>query len=121
LTNFAGIFALCALALMGGQHHAAIGSEWLIVSGGAGAVYVYGYARARSAGGSPTTLSQLRVMSGTTLYVALMAGSVVLLSGATAGLYIAALGMLILGIYSVSGAWLLLVGAHEDERGPTGQ
>jgi hypothetical protein len=56
-------------------------------------------------------------MSGTTFYLAQIAGSVVLLFGATAGLYIAAVAMVILGVYSVSGAWLLLVGAHEDERG----
>lgn len=47
MTNFAGIFVLCALALMGGQNHVAVGTEWLLVSSGAGAVYVYGYLRAR--------------------------------------------------------------------------
>ena len=116
LTNFAGIFVLCAVALMGGQNHVAIGTEWLVASSGACAVYVYGYLRARSAGGSPTTLSLLRTISGTTFYVALIAGSVVLLVGATAGLYIAALAMVTIGVYSVSGAWLLLVGAYANER-----
>jgi hypothetical protein len=116
LTNFAGIFVLCAVALMGGQNHVAIGTEWLIASSGACAVYVYGYLRARSAGGSPTTLSRLRTISGTTFYVALIAGSVVLLAGASAGLYIAGLAMVTIGVYSVSGAWLLLVGAYGDER-----
>jgi hypothetical protein len=46
LTNFAGIFVLCALALMGGQNHVAIGTEWLLVSTGAGALYVNNYAGA---------------------------------------------------------------------------
>jgi hypothetical protein len=54
-------------------------------------------------------------LSGTATYVAQMAGSVVLLLGATAGLYIAAVAMVLLGAYSVSGAWLLVVGAHIDE------
>ncbi len=58
----------------------------------------------------------LRTVSGTTFYVALIAGSVVLLVGATAGLYIAGLAMVTIGVYSVSGAWLLLVGAYGDER-----
>ena len=105
---------------MGDQGHAAIESEWLIVSSGAGAVYLYGYLRARSAGGSPTTLSLLRAISGTFFYVALSAGSALFLFGATAGLYIAAFAMLTLGVDSVSGAWLLLLGAHADERGRTG-
>jgi hypothetical protein len=114
LSNFAGIFVLCALALMGGQNHVAVGIEWLLVSSAACAVYVYGYLRARSQGGSPTTLSLLRTISGTTCFVALIVGSVVLLVGATAGLYIAAVAMVILGVYSVSGAWLLVVAAYED-------
>jgi modulator of FtsH protease len=117
MTNFAGIFVLCALALMGGQNHVAVGTEWLLVSTGAGAVYVYGYLRARTAGGSRTTLSVLRTVSGTGLYLAEIAGSIVFLLGAMAGLYIAAVAMVLLGAYSVSGAWLLLVGVHQDEPG----
>jgi hypothetical protein len=113
LANFAGLFVLCAVALMGGQGNVAIGIEWLVVSSGACAVYVYGYLRARTVGGSRTTLSLLRTGTGTTLYLALIAGSIVLLFDASAGLYIAAIAMVILSVYSVSGAWLLLVGAHE--------
>jgi hypothetical protein len=118
LANFAGVFVLCAVALMGGQHHLAIGTEWLVVSLGAGAVYVYGYLRARTEGGSQPTLSLLRTASGTTMYLGLIVGSVLLLAGVTAGLYIAGLAMVLLGVYSVSGAWLLLVGAYEAERDP---
>jgi len=117
LTNFAGMFVLCSLALMGGQNYAAIATEWLVISSGTGAVYVNGYLRARSGGGSQTTLSLSRSIGGTAIYVAQIAGSVALLFGATAGLYIAAVAMVILGAYSVSGAWFLLVPAHEDARG----
>ena len=117
MTNFAGIFVVCALALMGGQHHVAVATEWLLVSTGAGAVYVYGYLRARTAGGSRTTLSVLRTVSGSGLYVAEIAGSIVFLLGAIAGLYIAAVAMVLLAAYSVSGAWLLLVGVHQGEPG----
>ncbi len=117
LTNFVGIFAVCALALMGGQNHVAIGTEWLLASIGAGAVYVYGYLRARTAGGSQTTLSLLRTVSGTGLYLAQILGSILLLLDAMAGLYIAGISMVILTAYSVSGAWLLLVGVHHDDQG----
>ena len=116
LMNFAGIFVLCSLALMGGQNHVAIGAEWLIVASSACGVFVHGFLRARS-GGSETNPSLLRTMVGATFYLAQIAGSVVVLFGATAGLYIAAVAMVILGAYSVSGAWLLLVSAHQDERG----
>ena len=117
LTNFAGAFVVCALALMGGQNHVAVGVEWLLVAIGAGAVYVYGYVRARGAGGSQTTLSLLRTVSGTAFYLAQITGSIVLALGATAGLYIAAVAMVILAAYSISGAWLLLIGVHHAEHG----
>ena len=113
LTNFVGVFVVCALALMGGQGHAAVGIGWLLASTGAGAAYVYGYLRARTAGGSRTTLSMVRTMTGTGLYLAQIVGSVLLLLDATTGLYIAAAAMVILTAYSVSGAWLLLVGVHQ--------
>jgi len=116
LTNFIGIFALCSLALMGGQNHEAVGVEWLVASTVAGAVYVYGYLRARTAGGSQSTLSLLRTVSGTGLYLAQIVGAILLLLGESAGLYIAAVAMVILTGYSVSGAWLLLLGVHHDER-----
>jgi hypothetical protein len=80
-------------------------------------VYVYGYLRARTAGGSQTTLSMLRTVSGTGLYLAQIVGSVLLLLDVTAGLYLAAISMVILAAYSVSGAWLLLVGAHLRQTG----
>jgi hypothetical protein len=70
LTNFAGIFVLCVLALMGDQNHVAVGTEWLLVSSAACAVYVY----------------------------------------------IAGVAMVTIGVYSVSGAWLLLVGAYGDQH-----
>jgi hypothetical protein len=117
LTNFVGIFTVCALALMGGQNHVAVGTEWLLASAGAGAVYVYGYLRARTAGGNQTTLSLLRTVSGTGLYLAQIVGAILLLLDVKAGLYIAASAMVILAAYSVSGAWLLLVGVHQDEHG----
>ncbi len=116
LTNFTGIFVVCALALMAGQNDVALGTEWLLVSTCAGAVYVYGYLRARTAG-SATTLSVLRFVSGAGLYVAQIVGSVVFLLGAVAGLYVAAIAMVILAAYSVSGAWVLLVGVYQDENG----
>ena len=75
---------VCALALMGGQNHVAVGAEWLVVSIGAGTVYVYGYPRARAAGASRTTLSAVRIVSGTVLYIAQIVGSILLVRGVAA-------------------------------------
>jgi modulator of FtsH protease len=114
LTNFTGIFTVCALALMGGQNHAAIGAEWLVVSIGAAVVFVYPWPRARRE--SPSTLMLVRFITAISLYVAQVVGSAILVLGATAGLCIAAASMTFLAIYSISGAWLLLVSAHDDGR-----
>jgi hypothetical protein len=115
LTNFAGIFVVCGLAVMGGQNHVAIGIEWLLVACGAGVVYVNGYLQARTGGGSQRTMSLVRTASGTALYAAQLVGSIVFAFGSIAGLYIAAVAIVVLAAYSVSGAWLLLVGVHQAQ------
>ena len=111
IANFAGIFMVCALALMGGQGHAAVGVEWLVVSVAMGAIYVSGYERARAAGGTGNTVSFLRTLTGTTLYLAQAVGAILLVAGVSAGLYVAATAMVLLGAYSITGAWLLVIGA----------
>jgi len=116
LTNFAGIFVLCALVLMGGQTYVAVGWEWLVTAVLAGAAYLFGYFGARTQGGSITTLSLLRSVVGTGLYLAQIAGSILLLFRVSAGLYVAAVAMVVLAAFSISGAWLLLVGVYRDER-----
>jgi modulator of FtsH protease len=112
LTSFASIFVICALALMGDQNHVTIGIEWLLVSIGAALVFVYPWPTARRA--SPSTLTFVRFMTGNALYLGELVGSVMLISGAIAGLYVAAVSMTLLAVYAGSGAWLLLVGAHND-------
>ncbi|MGA7911246.1 MAG: hypothetical protein WCC30_06830 [Candidatus Dormiibacterota bacterium] len=52
LAGFTAIFVICALGVMGGQDHRAIGLEWLTVSAVATVVYVYGYIQAIRFGGS---------------------------------------------------------------------
>ncbi|HTD50367.1 MAG TPA: hypothetical protein VK771_07205 [Acidimicrobiia bacterium] len=112
LTGFAGIFVICALVLMGGQSHVAVGVEWLAVSSAAGFVYLRPLPRLRRA--NPTTLTTVRLITGGTLYAAQIVGAGLVLLDATAGLYVAASAMAVLTVYSVTGAWLLLVGAHDD-------
>ena len=51
LTGFTSAFVICALALMGGQSHQAVGTEWLVVATVAAVSYVHNYVQAARRGG----------------------------------------------------------------------
>jgi modulator of FtsH protease len=111
LTNFSGIFVICSVALMGDQTHVTIGITWLLVSIVAGVVYV----RVRII--APTQIRSTRLtrfLMGSALYLGQIVGSILLLSGLTAGLYLAGVSMTLLAVYSITGAWLLVLGARDD-------
>jgi hypothetical protein len=111
LTNFAGIFVICALGLMGRQGHAAVGGEWLAVSVLAAVIYFYPLPAAWATH-SPLTLVRFTV--GGSLYLAEIVGALLLLLGVKGGVYVAAASMTFLAAYSVSGAWLLFISAGEN-------
>ena len=110
LTGLAAVFMRCALVLMGGQGHQAIGAELLIVAFAAAIVYVTGYIRAYSSGNSP---SLSRTISGTALYLAEMVGAIILITGSITGLYIVGIAMVLNTCYMITGAWLLVVGVFD--------
>lgn len=112
LTNFGGIFLISAVALMGNQTDVSIGVVWLLVSMAAGFVYVRPWPTTRREH-PPSKLTTLRFVTGSALYVGEIIGAVLLLSAVSAGLYIAASSMTLLVVYSVTGAWLLVLGARE--------
>ena len=114
LTGFTAAFMICALALMGGQGHQAVGTEWLVVATAATVIYVHNYVQAAKQGGSKATLRPDRLAGGVTCYVAEIVGAAVLILGYVAGLYVAAVGLIISLALLISGAWLLLVAVHED-------
>ncbi len=116
LTGFIAAFMICGLALMGDQGHVAVGVEWLIVSGVAAYIYVRGYVRAQRHGASTVGLNYLRLAGGTGCYVAQIAGSIALIAGYIAGLYLAAAAMVVFFAFMISGAWLLLLGVHQDQK-----
>ncbi len=115
LAGFTAIFMICALALMGGQDHRAVGIEWLVVAAIAAVIYVNGYVQALRSGGSSAGLGIVRLVSGTACYVAEIAGAIVLAAGQVAGLYIASVAMVAFIAFSISGAWLLIVGVYRDQ------
>ena len=116
LAGFTYSFILCGLALMGHPGHVTLGIEWLVLSGIAGFVYVRGYIRASSEGGSRTGLSVARVVFGTACYLAQIAGSGLLIAGYGIGIYLAGGGMMLFFASLISGAWLLLVGICNEKR-----
>ncbi len=116
LTGFIAAFIICGLALMGGQNHVAVGSEWLIVSTAAAYVYVQGFVRAQKYGGSTVGLNRLRLAGGTACYVAQIVGSGLLIAGYIAGLYASAIAMIAFFAFMISGAWLLLLGVHQEQK-----
>ena len=115
LTAMTGVFVICALALMGGQDHRAVGIEWLVVAAISIAVYLRGYVKAVKLGGSKAWLRGRRVVAAAVLYMAQLVGAVLLVAGYTAGLYIAAVAMVVALTLMVSGAWLLVVGMSMRE------
>jgi hypothetical protein len=115
LAGFSAVFIICALALMGNQNHQSIGIEWLAVSVPAMFIYIRGYFRAIKMGGSTARLSIGRTIVGTTCYAAQIIGAILLISGYIAGLYIASVAMVLSFISLISGAWLLIIGIHDDQ------
>ena len=114
LTGFTAAFIICAFTLMGGQSHQAVGSEWFVVATVAALSYVHNFVQAAKMGGRKAELRPYRLAGGTTCYVAEMVGAVVLIFGHIAGLYVAAVGLIALFAFMISGAWLLLVAVHDD-------
>ncbi len=78
LTGLALVFMRCALVLMGGQNHRAIGAELFVVCGISAAVFGTGYVRAlRMSDGLRLT----RVAGGSLIHLAEMIGAAVFFFG----------------------------------------
>ncbi len=118
LTGITAAFVICSLALMGGQDHRAVGIEWFVVAAIAAVVYVYGYVQAIRLGGSAVWRRMSRVVIGVVCYLVEVVGAALLIAGHIAGLYVAAVALIILLAFMVSGAWLLIVGVsdHQSRR-----
>jgi len=112
LSGFSAIFMACSLALLGGQYLPALGFEWLWVI--ATFIFVRGYGVAIMAGMSSIGLTGPRLAGGTMCYLAEVAGAIFLILGRGIGLYIAALGTIVLFAFLISGAWLLIIGIYEE-------
>lgn len=116
LSGFTAVFMACSLALIGNQSLGALGIEWFALWLIATGIFVRGYVIAIRAGVSSIGLTLPRLAGGTLCYIGEVIGAVLLLAGRSSGLYVAAVATIVLFGFLISGAWLLIVGIHEDGR-----
>ena len=116
LTGLALVFLRCALVLMGGQNHRAIGAELFVVCGISAAVFIRGYVHALRTGSG---LRRTRIVGGTLLHAVEMTGAALFFFGHLAGLYLAAVAMVGTTCYMITAAWLLVVGAFDPDTTPS--
>ena len=60
-------------------------------------------------------LNTPRLAGGTICYLVEVVGAIFLILGYNLGLYIAAVGIIVLFAFLISGAWLLMVGIYEEQ------
>jgi hypothetical protein len=114
LTGFTAIFMASGFALMGNQHPGVLGCEWLILWLIATVIFIRGYVIAIQSGMSSIGLNAPRLAGGTICYLAEVASAIFLILGYNAGLYIAAIAIIVLFAFLISGAWLLMIGIYEE-------
>lgn len=116
LSGFSAIFMACSLALLGDQNLVTLGFEWLLLWLIATIIFVRGYVVAIRSGMSSIGLTASRLAGATVCYLVEVAGAVLLILGHGTGLYIAAVGAIVLFAFLISGAWLLIIGNYEETR-----
>lgn len=115
LTGFTAVFMACSLALIGNQGLGTLGFEWLVLWFIAAAIFIRGYAVAIRSGMSSIGLTVPRLAGGTMCYLAEVVAAIFLILGHSAGLYIAAIAIIVLFGFLISGGWLLIIGIYEDQ------
>ena len=115
LTGFTAVFMACCFALIGNQHLGALGLEWLVLWLVATAIFIRGYVVAIRSRASSIGLTAPRLAGGTLCYLAEVIAALFLIRGNSAGLDIAAIAIVALFGFLISGAWLLMIGIYEAE------
>ncbi|TDX00910.1 hypothetical protein [Dinghuibacter silviterrae] len=114
LTGFTAIFMASCFALIGDQYLWALGVEWLMLWLIATVIFIRGYVIAIRSGMSSIGLNLPRLSGGTICYIAEVIGAIFLILGYSSGFFIAAIGIIVLFAFLISGAWLLMIGIYED-------
>jgi hypothetical protein len=115
VTAMAAVFMRCGLVLMGGQSGRAVAAEILVVCAAVSVAGLLSYWQvARRTVGVPQG-SVLRTVGSMSCYGVEMLGAVVLFLGSAAGLYFIGVAMVAIFFFTISGAWLLLMGISDEE------
>lgn len=114
LSGFCAIFMASGLALIGNQYLDMLGYEWLVLWLIATIIFIRGYVIAIRSGMSSIGLNVPRLAGGTICYLAEVTSAIFLIVGYSSGLYIAAIAIIVLFAFLISGAWLLMIGIYED-------
>ena len=114
LVGFTAVFMASSFALIGNQDPRLLGFEWFILWLVATVLFIRGYVTALRAGMSSIGLNPPRLLGGTICYLAEVIGAIFLILGYSSGLYIAAIAIIVLFAFLISGAWLLMIGIYED-------
>jgi hypothetical protein len=114
LSGFTAIFMASGFALIGNQSRGLLGYEWLALWLIASVIFIRGYVIAIKAGMSTIGLNTPRLAGGTICYLAEVISAVFLVLGYPCGLYIAAVAIIVLFAFLISGAWLLMIGIYQD-------
>jgi hypothetical protein len=110
LSGFTSVFVISSLALMGHQPYLALGIEWLVVSLFATAINTNGYVQAYRLHSSRYALGLFRILGGSVCHLGQIVGSLLLIFGVAAGIYVGAVALVVNFFFLVSGAWLLILG-----------
>jgi hypothetical protein len=108
--SFTAVFVISSLALMGHQTYRTLGIEWLIVSLLAAVINTNGYIQGYRLIGSRYALGLVRIVGGSACYLGQIVGALMLYFGSGAGIYVAAVALIVNFYFLVSGSWLLIVG-----------
>jgi hypothetical protein len=114
LTGYTAIFMASGLALIGNQHLEMLGFGWLVLWLIATVIFIRGYVIAIRSGMSSIGLKVPRLAGGTICYLCEVISAILLIFGYSSGLYIAAVAIIVLFAFLISGAWLLMIGIYED-------
>jgi hypothetical protein len=114
LSGFTAIFMASGFALIGNQNPELLGVEWLALWLIATVIFIRGYVIAIRSGMSSIGLNTPRLAGGTVCYFAEVISAIFLILGYGSAYYIAAVAMIVLFAFLISGAWLLMIGIYED-------
>jgi len=116
IAGLGGAFIRCALVLMGGQNHQAVGVELLIISGVVTFIGLSSFRHSFKHSRISHKNVFYRSLMSVGCYVVEMIGAIILISGFISGLYIVAIALIANFYFWISGSWLLLVGISRDEE-----